>query len=183
MHDERNCTWNLTWWRHHTETFSVLLLLCAGSSPVPSEFLAQRPVTRSFDAFFDLRPNKRLRWGWWFETSSCPSWRHRKSLFLQHHRESEPMSQAPARQGIFQSGVVASIFMFVEINVLWIETSMFSTLNTQQATGLDAWASRVKRPARFVSHLHDICIYMIVYSFLFVLLFVHYCNDTVGDTM
>ena len=30
----------------------------------------------------------------------------------------------------------------------------------QQATGLDAWASRVKCPARFVSHLHDICIYM-----------------------
>ena len=29
-----------------------------------------------------------------------------------------------------------------------------------QATGLDAWASRVKCPARFVSHLHEICIYM-----------------------
>ena len=29
-----------------------------------------------------------------------------------------------------------------------------------QATGLDAWASRVKCPARFVSHLHDICICM-----------------------
>ena len=25
---------------------------------------------------------------------------------------------------------------------------------------VDAWASRVKCPARFVSHLHDICIYM-----------------------
>ena len=30
----------------------------------------------------------------------------------------------------------------------------------QQATGLDAWASRVKCPARFVSHLHEICIYI-----------------------
>ena len=30
----------------------------------------------------------------------------------------------------------------------------------KQATGLDAWASRVKCPARFVSHLHEICIYM-----------------------
>ena len=32
---------------------------------------AQRPVTRSFDVFFDLRLNKRLSkqpWGWWFET-------------------------------------------------------------------------------------------------------------------
>ena len=39
----------------------------------------------------------------------------------------------------------------------------------KQATGLDAWASRVKCPARFVSHLHDICIYIwVVYSFCLV---------------
>ena len=39
------------------------------------EFTAQRPVVRSFDVFFDLRLNKRLRkqsWGWWFDTLSCP---------------------------------------------------------------------------------------------------------------
>ena len=33
----------------------------------------RRPVTRSFDVFFDLRLNKRLSkqsWGWWFETQS-----------------------------------------------------------------------------------------------------------------
>ena len=39
----------------------------------------QRPVTRSFDVFFDLRQNKRLSkqsWGWWFETLSRPLWRH-----------------------------------------------------------------------------------------------------------
>ena len=43
-----------------------------------------------------------------------------------------------------------------------------------QATGLDAWASRVKCPARFVSHLHDICIYIwVVHSFcLFCCLFI-----------
>ena len=39
------------------ETFSVLLAICAGKSPVTGEFLAQRPVTRSFDVFFDLRLN------------------------------------------------------------------------------------------------------------------------------
>ena len=33
--------------------------LC-GEFTGPSEFLAQRPVTRSFDVFFDLRLNKRL---------------------------------------------------------------------------------------------------------------------------
>ena len=31
------------------ETFSALLALCAGNSPVTSEFPAQRPVTQSFD--------------------------------------------------------------------------------------------------------------------------------------
>ena len=46
---------------------------------VPGEFPAQRPVTRSFDVFFDLRLNKRFSkqsWGWWFETLSRPLWRH-----------------------------------------------------------------------------------------------------------
>ena len=42
------------------ETFSALLAICAGNSPVPGEFPAQRPVARSFEVFFDLRLNKRL---------------------------------------------------------------------------------------------------------------------------
>ena len=42
------------------ETFSALLAVCAGNSPIPGEFSAQRPVTRSFDVYFDLRLNKRL---------------------------------------------------------------------------------------------------------------------------
>ena len=69
----------ITWWRHQMETFSALLDICAGNSPVPCEFPAQRPVTRSFDVFFDLRLNKWLSkqpWGWWFETLLCPLWRH-----------------------------------------------------------------------------------------------------------
>ena len=37
------------------DTFSALLAICAGNSPVPGEFPAQRPVTRSFDVIFDLR--------------------------------------------------------------------------------------------------------------------------------
>ena len=55
------------WWRHQMETFSALLAICAGNSPVPGKFPTQRPVTRSFDVYFDLRPNKRLSkhlWGW-----------------------------------------------------------------------------------------------------------------------
>ena len=42
------------------ETFSALLAICAGNSPVSGEFPAQRPVTRGFDVFFDLCPKKRL---------------------------------------------------------------------------------------------------------------------------
>ena len=42
------------------ETFSALLAICAENSPVPGEFLAQRPMTLSFDVFFDQRLNKRL---------------------------------------------------------------------------------------------------------------------------
>ena len=66
---------SITWWRHQMETFSALLAICAGNG----EFPAQRPVTRNFDVFFDLRPNKLLSkqsWGWWFETRSRPLWRH-----------------------------------------------------------------------------------------------------------
>ena len=57
-------------WRHQMETFSALLALCAGNSPVAGEFPSQRPVTRSFDVFFDLCLNNWLSkqsWGWWFE--------------------------------------------------------------------------------------------------------------------
>ena len=67
------------WWRHPMETFSALLAICAGNSRVPGEFPAQRPVTRSFDVFFDLRLNQRLSkqsWCCWFETLPRPWWRH-----------------------------------------------------------------------------------------------------------
>ena len=69
----------LSWWRHQMEPFSALLALCAGNSPVIDEFTAQRPVTRSFDVFFDLRLNKWLSKqsrGWRFETRSWSLWRH-----------------------------------------------------------------------------------------------------------
>ena len=73
----------MPWWRHQMETFSALLAICAGNSPVPGEFPTQRPVTRSFDVFFDQRLNKRLSkqpWGWWFETPAWSLWRHHNAL-------------------------------------------------------------------------------------------------------
>ena len=69
----------LSWWCHQMETFSLLLALCEGNPLVTGVFLSQRPVTRSFDVFFDLRLNKwlskqsRHRW---LETPARSLWRH-----------------------------------------------------------------------------------------------------------
>ena len=57
--------------------FRVTGPLC-GEFTGPGEFPAQRPMTRSFDVFFDLRLDGRLgkhSWGWWLEKPSCPLWR------------------------------------------------------------------------------------------------------------
>ena len=63
------------------KTFPALLALCERNPPVTGGFPLQRPVTRSFDAVFDLRLNKRLSKQWrrrWFETSS-------RSLLLRYN--------------------------------------------------------------------------------------------------
>ena len=83
----KECTRSLeySWWRHQIETFSALLAICAGNSPVPGEYPAQRPVTRSFDVFFDLRLNKQLSrqsGGWWFEMLPRPLRRHSNVMVL-----------------------------------------------------------------------------------------------------
>ena len=84
--------WKELYWNHHglfkwhmmtssnRYIFFALLAICAGNS---GEFPTQRPVTRSFDVYFDLRPNKRLSkqsWGWWFETPSRPLWLNKKDF-------------------------------------------------------------------------------------------------------
>ena len=61
-----------TWWCHQMETFSALLALCAGNSPVP----VNSPHKGQWCG--DLCLNKRLSkqlWGWWFETPSWSLWR------------------------------------------------------------------------------------------------------------
>ena len=65
------------WWRHQMETFSALLALWAGNSPVTSEFPSQRPVTWSFDVFFHLHMNKQLSKLWrcqWCEMPTLSLW-------------------------------------------------------------------------------------------------------------
>ena len=66
-------------WRHQKGTISALLAFCAVNSPVTSEFPSQRPVTRSFDVFFDLclknRLSKQSRRRW-LEPPSRSLWRY-----------------------------------------------------------------------------------------------------------
>ena len=70
----------ITWYMmtsSNGDIFRVTGPLC-GEFTGPGEFPTQRPVTRSFNFFFDLRLNKRLSkqpWGWWFETPPWSLWR------------------------------------------------------------------------------------------------------------
>ena len=67
------------------ETFSALLTLFVGNSPVTGEFPSQRPVTRSFVVFFDLHLKKRLSKQTrcrWFETPSRSLWHYLNEILL-----------------------------------------------------------------------------------------------------
>ena len=101
--------WVCTWWRHQMEKFSALLVLCAANSPVSGEFPAQRPMTRSFDVFFDLRLTKRLRKhsrGWWFETLSRSLSRHCNDLSIS--------------KSIFQGHFVGTVLQHKGAYIAWI---------------------------------------------------------------
>ena len=68
-------------WKH----FPCYWLLVCGEFTGQRWITLTKPVTRSFDAFFDLCQNKRLSkqlWGWWFETPWRPLWRHSNVDFL-----------------------------------------------------------------------------------------------------
>ena len=153
-----------SWWRHEMETFSALLTICAGNSPVPGEFPAQRPVTRSFDVFFDLRLNKRLRkqsWGWWFETPSRPLWRHRNvsnssfSFSITTNCETRPLLPPQDVSHIIGLSPVAmshinglspaiAIMLFVDYKqCLWKSDSRINTVSDSQIIGSPPVSKRV----------------------------------------
>ena len=76
------------WWRHQMETFLVLLALCEGNPTGTGESPSQRPVTRGFDVFFNLRLNKRLikqSRRRWFKTPWRSLWRHCNDEFNAFH--------------------------------------------------------------------------------------------------
>ena len=83
----------------------------------PGEFPTQRPVTRSFDIFFDLRLNKPLSkqsWDWWFETLSRSLWRHRNDaggsdeLWRKYHKISDISHTLVYYKIVYHSDVVGA---------------------------------------------------------------------------
>ena len=107
------------------ETFSALLALYARNSPVTDEFPPQKPVTWSFDVFFDLCLDKRLSkhlWGWWFETPSCSLWRHCNVLSKAIYRPEWLVAQTIVNTGkyilvLFTNGFqnITKVFMLIDL--------------------------------------------------------------------
>ena len=95
--------------------FRVTGPLC-GEFTGPGEFPTQRPVTRSFDVFFDLRLNKRLSkqpWGWWFETPSWSLWRQCNVSWKWRHMN------AMACQITNNSIVCSTAFALTPCRIMW----------------------------------------------------------------
>ena len=86
--------------------FRVTGPLC-GEITGPGEFPTQRPVTRSFDVFFDLRLNKRLSkqpWGWWFETPSWSLWRQYNEISVAYYTTKSHSLRRPSAPPLTVSG-------------------------------------------------------------------------------
>ena len=112
----------ISWWCHQMETFSALLAICAGNSPVPGEFPAQRPVTWSFDVFFDLRLNQLLSkqsWGWWFEMLSHPLWRHCYDFWIFYLLPSSPGAKPSWRMSSWQHPIPVILMSMILTGILW----------------------------------------------------------------
>ena len=98
------------------ETFLALLALCAGNSPVTEESPSLRPVTRGFEVFFDLRPNKRLSKQSrrrWFET---PSPHYQITLMI--HTMYVLVSFLPCSVAYCVSSIVDLVVQLITVNLL-----------------------------------------------------------------
>ena len=137
--------------------FRVTGPLC-GEFTGSGEFPTQRPVTRSFDVFFDLRLNKRLSkqpWGWWFETPSWSLWRHRNvypwwrhdmetlstllSLCEEDHRS--PPRRFPSQRTIIMMGMSYSTWVWLFLKLVPSIIRIYQRQNGKynQAVSIDVW--------------------------------------------
>ena len=92
---------------------SALLALCAGNSPVIGEFPSQRPVTRSFDVFFDLH----LMYGW-VNIHEAGALTHHRTLYdiTVMSRESKNRTWKVYRVKHFGCGVCIRMMMIMVID-------------------------------------------------------------------
>ena len=105
-----SCTWlthnKIMMTSSNGNIFRVTGLLC-GEFTGPGESPAQRPVTQSFDVFFDLRLNKPLSkqpWGWWFEMLSWSLWRQCDgAMFLWDDTVTNKLTTPDVRHRIWQA--------------------------------------------------------------------------------
>ena len=110
------------------ETFSALLAICARNSPVTGEFPTQRPVTRSFDIFFDLRMNCRENNG---EAGDLRSLRAHYDVIVTWYPW-EPIStnlRYMSVHGLFEMECTANIFFqnnlaYTELNLYHMDMSV-----------------------------------------------------------
>ena len=103
------------------ETICAFLALRAGDSPVTGEFPAQRPVTRSFDVFFHLHPNKRLSkpsWGWRFETQWRSLWRHCNGFVTPHFCCVEPHFSRLIKSIRFYNENISAIILLYQNGII-----------------------------------------------------------------
>ena len=125
-----NCNYTNVEFTVNTKTSSNGNIFCVtgplcGEFTGPGEFSAQRPVTRSFDGFFDLRLNKRLSkwsWGWWYGTPPWSLWRQcnefgtfQIKVCIWHQLHKEPL------RGIFSSRRWENIPLILSevLHVMW----------------------------------------------------------------
>ena len=150
------------------ETFSALLALCVGNSPVTSEFPTQWPMARNFDVFFDLRLNKRLSKQSrrrWFEPPSPPLWRHYNERCLHNLYDAPPSLMLTQFNCPFTVSISAMqcirIYGSSPRNSVYPRTLSFADELVADYTIIEmgrgtplAWDSYMAEPYR---HLHDGC--------------------------
>ena len=134
----------MTRWRHEMETFSGLLAFRAGNSLVVGKFPSQRPVTRSFDIFFDLHLNKRLSkqpGRCWFETPSVTPmpWRYLLSkshamnimlhwVFAKMHLYSIPIHTILCILGVHEYVYNTRLCVYLKVNY-WLSGLYFHCIS------------------------------------------------------
>ena len=116
--------------RRYRAHYDVIVMMMTSSnrnsSAVTGEFPSQRPMTRSFDVFFNLLLDKRLSkqsWGWWFETPSRSLWRH-----CNEEREKTP----PHTRGVWLRSCAVMKFTVYIMRFSTVSVTDFIQINNWQ---------------------------------------------------